>query len=73
MMKKDPFGLVQRATKKAFQRVGNVANVEPDDDLRLYSTLRPEHFQELMKVYGEGEIIEYIRTMESTKMMKGGR
>jgi hypothetical protein len=72
MIKSDPFALVQRATKKAFQRVGKVANVEPDPDFRLYSNLRPEHFQSLMKVYGEGPVIDYIREMESSKIMKKG-
>ncbi len=73
MMKHDPFGMAQRATKKAFERVGSAANVEPDPDLRLYSTLKPEHFQQLMKVYGEGPIVDYIKTMEGNKIIKGGR
>jgi len=72
MMKNDPFGMVQRATKKAFERVGSVANIEPDPDVRLYSTLKPEHFQALMGVYGEGPIIDYIRQMEGQKIMKRG-
>lgn len=74
MMKTDPFGMVRRATKKAFQQVGKVANIEPDPDIRLYATLKPEHFQELMKVYGEGPIIDYIKDMEGQKIMrrKGG-
>lgn len=70
-MKTDPFGMVQRATKKAFQQVGKVANVESDADLRMYGSLKPEHFQELMKVYGEGPIIDYIKDMESRKIMGG--
>jgi hypothetical protein len=72
-MKTDPFSMVQRATKKAFQQVGQVAQVESDPDLKLYSTLKPEHFQELMRVYGEGPIIDYIKEMESKKIMRGGK
>lgn len=71
-MKNDPFAMVQRATKKAFQRVGKVAGVEADPDLKLYSTLKPEHFSRLIEVYGEQPIIDYIREMESTKIMKKG-
>ena len=62
------------ATKKAFQRVGRVGNVESDPDLALYGTLKASHFSELMKVYGEDAIIGYIRDMESKQLMnKGGK
>lgn len=60
------------ATKKAFERVGRVGNVESDPDLALYGTLKPQHFTELMKVYGEDNIIDYIRDMESKRIMKNG-
>ena len=59
------------ATKKAFERVGRVGNVESDPDLALYGTLKPQHFTELMKVYGEDKIIDYIKEMESKKIMNG--
>jgi hypothetical protein len=72
-MKGDPFSMVRNATKKAFEQVGKVAGVETDPDLKLYSTLKPEHFQELMRVYGEGPIVDYIKEMESKKIMRGGR
>lgn len=71
-MKGDPFAMVQRATKKAFQRVGKVAGMETDPDLKLYSTLQPEHFKELIKVYGEQPIIDYIKDMESARILKKG-
>lgn len=70
-MKNDPFAMVQRATKKAFQQVGKVAGIEADPDLRLYSTLKPYHFTELMRVYGEGPIVDYIKDMESMKILNG--
>jgi hypothetical protein len=73
MMKNDPFSMVRNATKKAFEQVGKVAGVETDPDLKLYSTLKPEHFQELMRVYGEGPIVDYIKEMESKKIMRGGK
>jgi len=63
------FGLMEQATKKAFDRVGKVSNVESDPDLALYKTLKPEHFSELMKSYGEEPIINYIREMESKRIM----
>lgn len=67
----DMFGMMQKATKKAFERVGRVGGVEVDPDLALYDTLKPQHFTELMKEYGEQPIIDYIKTMESKKIMNG--
>ncbi len=72
MMKNDPFGMMQRATKKAFEKVSQVAQVETDPDLGMYGKLKPQHFQELMSVYGEGPIIDYIKEMESKKIMRRG-
>lgn len=69
MIKTDPFGMVSSATKKAFQRVGSVANTEPDPDLRMYNTLKPEHFQKLMGLYGEQNVINYIKDMETRRIM----
>jgi hypothetical protein len=71
-MKTDPFSMVRRATKKAFTNVGKVAQVETDPDLKLYSTLKPEHFTKLIEVYGEQPVIDYIRDMESQKILKKG-
>ena len=71
-MKNDPFAMVARATKKAFQQVGKVSGMETDPDLKLYSTLKPEHFTKLIEVYGEQPIINYIKEMESNKIMKKG-
>ncbi len=62
---------MQAATKKAFERVGRAGNVESDPDLALYGTLKPQHFTELMKVYGEDAIIGYIKDMESKRIMNG--
>lgn len=67
----DYMARMQAATKKAFQRVGRVGNVESDPDLALYGTLKPQHFTALMKVYGEDKIVNYIREMESKKIMGG--
>lgn len=70
-MKNDPFSMVARATKKAFQQVRTVSGTETNPDLKLYSTLKPEHFTRLMEVYGEQPVIDYIRDMESQKILGG--
>ena len=62
---------MQSATKKAFQQVGRVSSAESDPDLALYGTLKPNHFTELMKVYGEDRIVGYIKDMESKRIMNG--
>ena len=72
-LKNNMMARMQAATKKAFQRVGRAGNVEPDPDLALYGTLKPQHFTELMKIYGEGPIVDYIKDMESKKIMNNGR
>jgi hypothetical protein len=71
-IKTDPFSMVQRATKKAFQKMGQVSQVEADPDLRLYQTLKPEDFTKLVEVYGEDDIVNYIRDMESQRLIKKG-
>lgn len=70
-LKGNVMGRMQAATKKAFQRVQQTGNVESDPDLALYGTLKPQHFTELMKVYGEDKIVNYIKEMESKKIMNG--
>jgi hypothetical protein len=65
------FPKLQAATKKAFQRVHKVGNVESDPDLALYNTLNENNFTELMKEYGEDTVIAYIRDMESKRIMQG--
>jgi hypothetical protein len=72
-LKGDVMARMRSATKKAFQRVGRVGNVESDPDLALYGTLKPQHFVELMKVYGEDKIVGYIQEMEAKKIMNIGR
>jgi len=64
--------MMQGAVKKAFQRTQKVGNIEADPDLALYGTLKAGHFQELMKVYGEGPIVDYIKLMETKKIMNSG-
>jgi len=64
---------MESATKKAFDRVAKVGNIETDPELALYGTLKSEHFTALMKEYGEDAIIGYIKDMEGKKIMGSGR
>ncbi len=70
-MKKNVFDIMHSATQKAFARMDKATGRESDPALRIYNQLRPEHFTELMKKFGEPEVIQYIQTMESKRM--GGK
>lgn len=61
----------QAAVKKAFQRVAKVTNTEADPDLRIYNQLQPQDFTKLMTKYGEQGVIDYIKAMESKRIMGG--
>jgi hypothetical protein len=69
MKSADLFDKLNTATRSAFDRVGNVTGGENDPDLSIYSTLAPQDFTNLMKEYGEEDVLNYIRTMESKKVM----
>lgn len=71
MRSNDLFSKVEKATRTAFDRVGTVTGTENDPDLSLYQTLAPNDFTELMKEYGEENILSYIKTMESRRAMGG--
>jgi hypothetical protein len=70
---KDIFTIMNNATQKAFARVGKVTHQETDPDLRLYNELKPQDFTELMKDYGEDNVIEYIKAMEFKRLHRGRR
>jgi hypothetical protein len=65
----DLFSKMQKATQSAFDRVGNVTNTENDPDLSLYQSLAPQDFTKLMERYGEDDVLRYIKTMESRKLL----
>lgn len=66
------FNKMEKATRSAFDRVGNVVGTEPDPDLSFYKSLAPQDFTNLMKEYGENDVVRYIKDMES-KMIMGGK
>jgi len=62
------FNKLQAGAKKAFDRVNKVSGTETDSELMLYNQLKPQHFTELMKDYGEENILGYIREMEAKRL-----
>lgn len=63
------FNKMEKATRSAFDRVGKVVGAEPDPDLSFYKSLVPQDFTNLMKEYGEEDVIRYIREMESKNIL----
>lgn len=66
------FDIMQRATSRAFDRAEQVASIESDPDLRLYNTLTQQDFSALVGTYGESNVVDYIKAMESKRLMRGG-
>jgi len=60
----DIFDRMSIAANGAFDNVGKSIGAETDEDLNLYRTLRPEHFQAIAKEYGLDATADYISEME---------
>lgn len=59
------------AVGKAFEGVHKVVNKTADPMVQRYESLSPDVFTELVRDYGEDEVVNYIRAME-IRRVKGG-
>lgn len=66
------FDKMSKATRKAFDNVGRVANVETDPDLMTYQALKPGDFGKMMGEFGEENVLSYIKAMEARRLGVGG-
>jgi len=64
------FDRVSKAVPKAFEDFDRASGNSPDQDVRLYDTLRPQDFLAITQEYGADQVSDYIREMER-KRMKG--
>jgi hypothetical protein len=62
------FDRIQRATQKAFDRVGKTANIPTDPDLRIYNDLQPKDFEAMTQKYGQDDVMKYIQEMEAKRL-----
>ena len=65
------FGKLNGAAKTAFDRAAQMGGSSEDSDLRLYDTLQESDFDRILQQYGADETVEYIRRMESRKLIGG--
>jgi hypothetical protein len=66
----DYFNKMEKATRAAFDRVGNITGGENDADLNLYKSFTPPDFTKLMQEYGENDVVRYIKEMESKMILR---
>jgi len=65
----DTFKRSYKSIDLAFKISAKRMGLEQDEDLNLYATLQPNDFAELTKLYGENEVLNYIKTMEKQRLL----
>lgn len=58
-------------TTSAFDRSMKRLGIQTDEDVALYESLEPGMFKNLSEKFGEENVLEYIRSMESKRLMNG--
>lgn len=65
---------LDRAAQAAKKAVATVSSRPPvdelDNELSKYERLKPEHFDKLMKAFGEENVFRYIKVMEASRSKK---
>jgi hypothetical protein len=61
------FSKVRKAAKVALSRTGKITG-SGNNPLSLYEKLTPVHFDAIAKVYGQDNLMKYIKTMEAKKI-----
>ena len=65
------FDNLSKATSKAFQSMDSVVGNSPDEDVRLYESLKEDDFIVISQKYGADDTADYIREMETKRMRRG--
>lgn len=60
---------LERATSRAFTRMAGPAEPAP---VQLYQRLKPSDFVDMIKKYGEDDVLNYIKRMEA-ELVKGNQ
>lgn len=58
-----------KAMNMAFDRSIKRAGLNADPDLRLYNNLIHDDFKDLTKIYGESDVLQYIKAMEKKRII----
>lgn len=63
----------RRAVSSAFDRAKTITgDAKPSKELKTYEKLTPREFEILGRVFGEEQLMAYIRTMEARRMKNNG-
>lgn len=62
------FSQVNKSVSAGLDRLVTLFDDTMDEDIRLYNNLLPEDLDELSKIYGKDEIMDYIKTMEVKRL-----
>ena len=65
------FDNINKVVPKAFNTLDRAVGAETDEDLKLYNSLEPRHFGEIVKRYGEDNTLKYIQEMEKRRLKRG--
>lgn len=76
MMKSSSLGNVinriEKGVHQAFMRVNRLFNESGNRDLSIYENLDIRDLQALADIYGQEQVLDYIRTMETKRMLGEG-
>lgn len=62
---------LNRSVTAAFDRVSRTFGEPVDPDVRMYQSLHPEDVAKLAEIYGQDNVLDYIRKMEGKRLMGG--
>lgn len=67
--------IARKAASTAIDRSIKTVGGESDEDLRIYSKLKPEHFEIMIQkgIMTTDQVNEYVLAMEARKMKRNGR
>ena len=60
-----------KAMNMAFDRSIKRSGLNADPDLRLYNNLIQDDFKTLTQIYGEADVLQYIKAMEKKRLLGG--
>lgn len=64
------FEPVVEAYREGMKDLQDTFQVERDPAIRIYNKLKSPDFQALEKKYGQGQVADYIRSMESRRLRR---
>jgi len=60
--------LLRAAASQGFDQLTSLNKKNVDEDLELYGTLTEKDFSNLVRQYGNDDVMKYIKTMEARRL-----